>query len=232
MRNMRNKFFILFVLGLATGAVRAAGGMTEVTYMDQEADAGGYVTRYLVTDRFLRMDYGRDREDFVLLDRREKRAYNVNHERREVLIFETGPLAIEKPKTWDTDDDVLSDRDAQKRLNLIVNGKVCTRILASERFLPEVAQALAEFGEVMAATHATSYLATPPEQREPCDLARLVLEPRRWFKYGLTLDEVHYSGFSRRLLNYQAGVAVRPRAFEVPENYRQINLKAQQGVLP
>jgi len=229
---MNFKFFILMALGLAAGSARGVGGTTEVTYMDQEADAGGYVTRYLVTDRFLRMDYGRDREDFVLLDRREKRAYNVNHERREILVFEMSPLTIEKPKEWDTDDDVLSDRDSQKRLNLIVNGKVCTRILASERFLPEVAQALGEFGEVMAATHAATYMATPLEQREACDLARLVLEPRRWFKYGLTLDEVHYSGFSRRLLNYQAGVAVRPKVFELPDHYRQINLKAQRGVLP
>ncbi|MDP1682348.1 MAG: hypothetical protein Q8L39_11330 [Burkholderiales bacterium] len=229
---MKIKLFIVMVLGLAAGSAQGAGGMTELTYMDQEADAGGYVTRYLVTDRFLRMDYGRDREDFVLLDRREKRVYNVNHERHEVLMFEMSPLTIDKPKEWDTDDDLLSDKGAQKRLNLIVNGKVCTRILASERFLPEVAQALGEFGEVMAATHAATYLATPVEQREACDLARLVLEPRRWFKYGLTLDEVHYSGFSRRLLNYQSGVAVRPKVFEVPENYRQINMKTQRGGQP
>ena len=229
---MRIKLFIVMVLGLAAGSARGAGGMVEVTYMDQELNSGGYVTRYLVTDRFLRMDYGRDREDFVLMDRREKRVYNVNHERHEVLVFEMGPITIEKPKDWDTDDDVLSDRDAQKRLNLRVNGKICTRILASERFLPEVAQALAEFGEVMAATHAATYMATPPEQREACDLARLVLEPRRWFKYGLTLDEVHASGLSRRLLNYKADVAVRLKAFEVPENYRQINMKTQSGIPP
>ena len=123
---MKIKIFIVMVLGPAAGSARGAGGMTEVTYMDQEADAGGYVTRYLVTDRFLRMDYGRDREDFVLLDRREKRAYNVNHERHEVLVFEMSPLTIEKPKEWDTDDDVLSDKGAQKRLNLTVNGK-CAR---------------------------------------------------------------------------------------------------------
>lgn len=212
-------------LGLLAGSAHAAGGMTEVTYMDQEADAGGYVTRYLVTDRFLRMDYGRDREDFVLLDRREKRIYNVNHARFEILIFDWAPLTIDKPKEWDTDDDVLSDKGAEKRLNLLVNGKICTKIRASERFLPEVAQALAEFGEAMAATHAAAYAATPVEQREPCDLARLILEPRRWYKYGLTLDEVHYSGFSRRLLNHQSAVAIRPKVFELP-GYRQINMKA------
>ena len=74
--------------------------MTEVTYMDQEDTGGGYVTRYLVTDRFLRMDYGRDREDFVVFDRRDKRVYNIAHDRRQVLVFEPGALNIAPPAAW------------------------------------------------------------------------------------------------------------------------------------
>ena len=228
---MNIKYFIVMALALGASAARAAG-MSEVTYMDQEANSGGYVTRYLVTERYLRMDYGRDREDYVLFDRLEKRAYNVNHERHEVLMFEPGPIPIEKPKDFDVGEDILSDKDSQKRLNLMVNGKICSRILASERFFPEIAQALGEFGEMMAATHALTYLATPVEQRDLCDLARLVLEPRRWYKYGLTLDELHYTGVSRRVLNYQAGVAVRPKVFEVPGNYRHIDMKTMSGGKP
>lgn len=229
---MNIRYFSVMAMLLGAGPACAAGGMSEVSYMDQEVNSGGYVTRYLVTDRYLRMDYGRDRDDYVLYDRREKRAYNVNHERHEVLVFEPGPIPFEKPKDWDTDDDILSDKDSQKRLNLIVNGKVCSRLLASARFFPEVAEALGEFGETMAATHALTYLATPVEQRDLCDLARLVLEPRRWYKYGLTLDELHYTGTSRRLLNYQSGVAVRPKVFEVPVHYRQIDMKKMSGVKP
>ena len=110
-----------------------------------------------------------------------------------------------------------------------MNGVVCSRITASERFLPEVAQALMEFQDAMAATHAATYLATPLEQRDACDLARLVLEPRRWFKYGLALDELRNDGFSRRLLNYQADIAVRPKVFEVPADYRQMTVKELRG---
>ena len=223
------KTLLLIMLLFATGRVLADGGMTEVTYMDQEATGGGYVTRYLVTDRFLRMDYGRDREDFVVYDRREKRVYNVVHDRRQVLVFEPAPLQLEPPSEWKIKEDILDDRNAQKRFDLIVNGVVCSRITASERFLPEVAQALMEFQDAMAATHAATYLATPPEQRDACDLARLVLEPRRWFKYGLALDELRNDGFSRRLLNYQADIAVRPKVFEVPADYRQMTVKELRG---
>ena len=223
------KKLLFMMLLFAAGRALAAGGMTEVTYMDQEATGGGYVTRYLVTDRFLRMDYGRDREDFVVYDRREKRVYNVVHDRRQVLVFEPAPLQLEPPSDWKIKEDILDDRNAQKRFDLTVNGVVCSRITASERFLPEVAQALMEFQDAMAATHAATYLATPPEQRDACDLARLVLEPRRWFKYGLALDELRNDGFSRRLLNYQADITVRPKVFEVPADYRQMTVKELRG---
>jgi len=226
---MKLKRFIVLCLLLATRYALAAGGMTEVTYMDQEAEGGGYVTRYLVTPRFLRMDYGRDRDDYVLYDRSEKRAYNINHERREVLVFEPGPLRVEPPKDWRIKEDILDDQNAEKKVEIIVNGTVCTRLTASERFLPEVTQALMEFQETMVATQAATYLATPPEERDPCDLARFVLAPRRWFKYGLSLDELDSNGFSRRLLNYQTDIALRPAIFGIPAGYRQINLKQMRG---
>jgi hypothetical protein len=223
------KKLLLIMLVFSAGRVMAEGGMTEVTYMDQEETGGGYVTRYLVTDRFLRMDYGRDREDFVVFDRRDKRVYNVAHDRRQVLVFEPGALKIAPPANWKIKEYIHDDRNGQKRFDLAVNGVVCSRITASERFLPEVAQALMEFQEVMAATHAATYLATPPEQRADCNLARLVLEPRHWFKYGLALDEVRNDGFSRRLLNYQADIAVRPKLFEVPADYRKIGVTELRG---
>ena len=223
------KKWLFMMLLFVAGRALAAGGMTEVTYMDQEATGGGYVTRYLVTDRFLRMDYGRDRDDYVLFDRNAKRAYNINNERREVLIFEPGPLHVEPPKDWNIKEDILDDQNAEKKVDIIVNGTVCSRLTASQRFLPGVAQALMEFQETMAATQAATYLATPPEERDPCDLARLVLAPRRWFKYGLSVDELDNNGFSRRLLNYQADGAVRPKLFEVPAGYRQINFKEMRG---
>ncbi len=226
---MKLKGFIVLCLLLAARYALAASGMTEVTYMDQEAEGGGYVTRYLVTPRFLRMDYGRDRDDYVLYDRSEKRAYSINNGRREVMVFEPGPLHLDPPKEWNIKEDVLNERNAEKRVDIIVNGTVCSRLTASARFLPEVAQALMEFQETMAATQAATYLATPPEERDPCDLARLVLEPRRWFKYGLSLDELDNNGFSRRLLNYQADIALRPAIFDIPAGYRQLNLQQIRG---
>ena len=212
-----------------TNAAWAIGGMTELAYMDQEQTGGGYVTRYLVTERYLRLDFGRDREDFVLFDRREKRVYNISNEQKEVLVFEPGEVAVKPPKTWIIKEDMQEKRNSQQRVDLVVNGTVCARIAAAENFLPDVAKALQEFHQVMAATHAATYLATPVEQRDDCDLARLILIPERWFKYGMPYDELRSNGFSRRLLNYQADVAIRPKAFEIPEDYHVVRFKDLKG---
>lgn len=222
---------LLALFGFAWSApVLALGGMTELNYMDQEATGGGYVTRYLVTDRYLRLDFGRDRDDFVLFDRKEKRVYNVTHDRQEILVFEPGVVQVKQPKKWEIKEDVLESKGSQIRVDLIVNGTVCTRLAASQRFLPDVAKALLEFQELMAATQSNTYLATPADQRDDCDLARLILDPQRWFKYGMPFDEVRVNGFSRRLLSYESDIAVRPKAFELPENYRMIRFKDAQGI--
>jgi hypothetical protein len=226
------KYFWPIFLLLCSGSALALGGMTELTYMDQEATGGGYVTRYLVTDRYLRLDYGRDREDFVLFDRKEKRVYNVNNDQREILVFEPGAVQVKPPKKWEIKEDLLDSNSSEKRVDLVVNGTVCTRLAAAQGFLPDVAQALQDFQEVMASTHAGTYLATPQDQRDDCDLARLILAPARWFKYGMPFDEVRSNGFSRRLLNYKTDVAVRPKALALPAGYRMIRFKNVQGTAP
>jgi len=226
------RYYLYLVFLLLSESVMAGGGMSELTYMDQEADGGGFVTRYLVTDRYLRLDFGRDRDDFVLFDRLQKKAYNINHERQEILVFEPGVVQVKPPKNWEIREDILDNNTSRKLLNLIVNGTVCARFAASEKFLPEMAKALQEFQEVMAATHSSTYLATPEDQRDDCDLARLILAPERWFKYGMPFDELRSNGFSRRLLNYKADVAVRPSALQLPENYRLIPFKEVQGKAP
>lgn len=221
---------MLLMLGpMCAGTAVAAAGMTELNYMDQEATGGGYVTRYLVTDRYLRLDFGRDRDDFVLFDRKEKRVYNVSNERHEILIFEPGVVLVKPPQKWEIKEDILDHKGAQIHVDLVVNGTVCARIAASEKFLPDVAKALQEFQELMASTHSGTYLVTPEDQRDDCDLARLVLDPQHWFKFGMPFDELRNNGFSRRLLHYKEDMAIRPKAFELPENYHMIRFKELQG---
>lgn len=223
------KHLFAFLLMFVTIASRADDGVVEITYMDQELDRGGYVTRYLVSEHFLRMDFGQDSDDYVLYDRRARRVFNVNHERREALVIDYEPVNYPKPERWSVDEYTRQNTDGKRRFELSVNGTTCSRMVAMEKLAPDAAQAMAEFAEALAATQAETYRATPSDQQQPCDLARFVLEPRRWYQYGVPVDEVDANGLSRRLLSYSASVKARPTLFAVPARYRQVNLKDLRG---
>lgn len=225
----RTLALVLCCLGLAAHAENDSATMAEVNFMDQPADGGGYVTRLLVTDRYLRMDYGQDRDDYVLFDRQAHLAYNVTHDQRQIMLIEPGTVTVPKPEKWQVKEDVLTEERGQRTFDIEVNGATCSRITASPAFLPDVAQALGDFNELMVATQSATYLATPPDQRRPCDLARYILEPRLWVKSGFPIYEADANGSIRRLLNYQTGVPVRRGIFTLPETYRTVRLRDLQG---
>lgn len=223
------KTLLTAVFLFAAAMAMADDKVLEVTYMDQEPNRGGYVTRYLVSEHFLRMDFGQDGDDFVLYDRRVKRIFNINHAQREALVIDYEAVTYPKPKDWEVEEDTRQNSDGKRRFELSVDGTVCSRIVAMEKLAPDAALAMAEFAEALAATQAATYQATPADQQRPCDLARFVLEPRRWYQYGVPVDEVHTNGLSRRLLNYSASYKAKPTLFAVPVRYRQVNLKDMRG---
>jgi hypothetical protein len=222
---MKSLLVVLFAAWVAT--VRAET-MVEVSFMDQPADGGGYVTRYLVTERYLRMDYGQDRDDFVLFDRVNRVAYNVVHEARQILLIEAGPV-VERPRQWEVEEDLLVEERGSRTFDIKVNGKHCSRVTASPSFLPDVAHAMVEFNDLMAGAQSATWQATPAELRHPCDLARLVLDHRVWYRNGLPVYEADADGFVRRLLNYQAGLESRKTLFALPRSYQVIRLKDLQA---
>lgn len=211
------------------GVSFAGGAVSEITYMDQAPKGGGYVTRYLVSDDFLRMDFGRDRDDYVLYDRHSKRIFNVTHDARQVLVIDAAPVSYPLPKEWSVREHTLQRSEGKRRFEISVNGETCMRVMAMERFLPEVNAALGEFAQALAATQADTFRATPPEMQQSCELMRYVLEPTRLYQFGLPVDEVHHDGLSRRMLNSATDVKPRPGLFDVPPGYRQISLKEMRG---
>lgn len=219
---------LIFLLSCAALAARA-DSMLEVSFMDQRGDAGGGITRYLVTDRYLRMDYGQERDDYVLFDRQKKRVYNVTHDQRTIMLIEPGVVTIPKPEKWKVNEDTLQEERGKRSYDIEVNDIKCSRITAAQNFLPDFVDALGDFNELMAATQAATYLATPPELRHPCELARYVLEPRRWIGSGFPLYEANTDGSIRRLLDYKTGMPIRPSLFKLPETYRTIRLRDMQG---
>jgi len=221
------KWFVLLVM-FAAGAAQAAQmtesrhmiglrHMTELRYVDQDPGDPPYATRILVTPDYLRMDTGEDDGDFVLLDRRQHKAFNVMRESRLAMVFVPATLPP-RPESWKSRLLVKPHAKGAQRYRLLVNGQTCSEGVADRRAVPDAARAMAELKTVLAATQYRVWRDTPVELRHDCDLANLVWEADSTLRMGLTLEEREFNGRSRTLQG-RSSVPLKPELFRLPDGF-------------
>ena len=202
------------------GSIQAshAADMTVLYYRDQDPGTPSYLTRILVTPKFLRVDEGRDQADFVLLDRKTGILTNVLHDSKTNMRIRTRPLPAEARPSWQADERVEEVHPGTRRISLAVHGKVCTQTVAAEKLRPEATKALAEYKAALAWTQYQTYINTPEELRQDCDLVQYVWETDRALRYGLPIEEREYAGRTRQL-ERQGRERIKPGLFKLPAGY-------------
>jgi hypothetical protein len=209
--------YVAGLLLLACASVQAAG-MTELRYMDQDPGSAPYLTRILITERFLRLDNGQDDGDYALLDRQSGQVVNVLHDPRILMRMANHPLPVSRPLAYTVEEKVLPVREGTVRVQIFADGMLCSETVAAKGLLPDAARALAEFKSALAYTQLQTYRNTPEELRQPCDLAHHVWESGRGLAYGLPLEERDYAGRVRRL-SENAMKNLDSGLFDLPEGY-------------
>jgi len=218
------KWFVLLGL-LAAGAAQAAEmaglrHMTELRYIDQDPGDPPYATRILVTPDYLRMDTGEDDGDFVLLDRRQHKVFNVMRESRLAMVFVPATLPP-RPESWKSRLLVKPHTQGAQRYSLLVNGQTCSEGVVDRHAVPDAARAMAELKSVLAATQYRVWRDTPTDLRHDCDLANLVWEADSALRMGLTLEEREFSGRSRKLQG-RSSAPVKPELFRLPDGFAEM----------
>ncbi|TCV90465.1 hypothetical protein [Sulfurirhabdus autotrophica] len=224
---MLKKILILWMLAMPAWASQ----MLELNYLDQEKGTPAVPMRILITDQFMRIDDGNNKSDFLLLDRQEKRIFNVTHDRQEILKIDAGVVTMQKPAKWVVREEV-TDLPKQgkgaKKVNIFVNDTMCMQITAVEGFLPDAVSALRRYNETLAQVQAQTFMATPPELQNDCDLAQTVFEFGRELKYGLPLEATYHSGNTRRMVGYHM-INMDSQLFTLPKQYRTVSLDDIRG---
>lgn len=224
------RWLSLFALSWPLLALGAPPQMVELDYRDQDADTAVYRTRVLVTPAFMRLDYGNDRDDFVLLDRKKARVYNVTHQDRQILEISGGKFALTRPDPWLLRHEVAAAPLGKRtqKIKLYVNDVLCSEVTAQPGLLPDAVAALKQYRLVLSQVQAGVSGLQQPEQREYCGLAHHVFETSRELDFGLPLAEQYQDGRRRELANYTRR-PVEPRLFELPAEYRRINIQTLRG---
>lgn len=208
--------------GLIFSTAVWAGGnktMTRVDYRDRDPGSEAYLTRLLVTPNFMRIDYGNDADDFILLDRKSRKIFNVMRDRKEILELVPGKVELKKPLVWQVREDIQPQSRGLRAAKIYVNDVLCSEVEAAPGVLPDVVKALGEYRSALEATQARTYAATPSELQAECDLAQNVFETQRELRFGLPVKELYKSGRSRELIGQRAET-LAPALFQLPSGYR------------
>ncbi len=195
-----------------------AADMIEIRYQDGEADGSTYVTRYLVTDRYLRMDEGHDDADFTLLDRKTRKIVNVIHDSKVIVTMHDRKLPNAPPHAYSVEKKVTPVRKGTMRIQVLADGKVCSETVAAARLFPDAALALAEYKTALAYTQWVTYQITPKELRQDCDLVQHVWQADYALSQGLPIEDRDYSGRVRQYLDGKK-TPLRPKLFALPKTY-------------
>ncbi len=206
------------LLGMST--VQAAD-MIALRYVDQDPGDSPYLTRILVTPDFMRMDGGEDAGDFVLLDRRQRKVFNVMRDSMLVMVFSPGALPA-KPVNWKAQLITGKAERGTQRFSLAVKGVVCSEGIVARRAAPDVARALAELKSILAATQYRVWQDSPRDLQHDCDLANQVWESGATLKLGLLLEGREYTGRTRQLES-ESKQPLQPELFRIPDGITAIN---------
>lgn len=195
-------------------------------FQQQEPGIAPYATRMIITRHFLRIDDGSGSRSFALLDRDKKIIYSVAYSNQAILVIRGRPVAGESPIPIEMDARRIDHPDAPTiggkhpvEYSLLVNGKVCSHVIAVPGLLPGALAALREFQRVLAGQHAADLPKTPVSMLDPCFVADHVFAPVRELQYGFPVRQWGANGKKRDLVNYDVNFKVDPALFKLPAGF-------------
>lgn len=225
------KKLVLLVLSsfLIVACSKSQPGPLMLLYSEAEHNVEPYLSRTIITDQFVRMDYNVDDEDFILFDRKAEKIYSVNHSDKTVMEIGKRPVDIESPIALNLSEGARAiEEDAPKisghplrHIQLMVNDVQCMDLMVAEKLLPRASQAMQEYLTLLSGEHARILPAIPADMHEPCDLAQHIYAPTRQYSQGFPILERHKTGYSRTLLDYQEDYEPAKGLFDLPKDYRR-----------
>jgi hypothetical protein len=218
------KVALLLLCALALNA--AAAEMNEIRYLDQDPEQPAYSSRILILGDRLRMDYGRDQEDFILFDRSSGMVWLVAHgEHRATGIPARSMKQVAKtaawPKGWQFSQDHQTS-GANALFQVRLNDQLCVEFKTAP-ILKDEARLLRDFRRALAGNQADAWNGTPETLRQPCTLVVDVHQAGLEYQQGLPLAIRYWDGRSR-LYQSHATRAAQPALFELPTGYQRFVL--------
>ncbi len=224
------KYLLLLLLG-ALALHAAAAEMTEIRYRDQDADQTAYTSRILILGEKMRMDYGRDEEDYILFDRAAGMVWLVAHGEHRLTGIPAQPLArVAKLAAWPQGWRLDQSRQASGGNVLFqarLNDQLCVEYKTAP-ILKKEARLLRDFRRALAANQAVAWNGMPESLRAPCMLLLDVRQAGLEYQQGLPLAIRYWDGRGRVYQSHEARPA-QPALFALPDGYQRFTVAVPTG---
>jgi len=205
--------------------------VTVLEFNEVETGLDPYLTRMLVSDRYIRIDDGEQSDGYVLFDRLKKRIFSVVHENESILVVDPIYPLQNAPADLRIRSD-LQGLDEAPAISGIkpdyyqfqANDTLCYHLIVADGFLPEVTQALQDYQSVLAAQQQETLKSTPKELQTPCFLANYIYAPTVYISKGFPLEQWDEFGYHRSLSSVKDEVSVNQSAFTLPDGYEYFSI--------
>ena len=227
MKLIKQSLYSIFFLLLSSPIFASPIKSLVLHYDEEEVGAGVQTMRYIINDKFLRIDGDSADTDFILFDRNKKTVFSVNHEDKTILKISHKPW---QPPEYDFSVSIKEDEltDAPKVFGRQVysyqvkaKDTACTTVLLVKDIHMNRLQVLYEFQNIMSGQQVATLNNTPKEFQTPCFLVDQVFHKANYLKVGLPIQVSYSRGYSKFLKAIDES-EIDSNLFLLPKNYEEI----------
>ena len=217
----------------AQQGVKTSRGATLLNFVEFEKSVEPYATRLIVTGQYMRFDDGEGSADFVLYDRQKEVIYSVNSSEETIMAVHRKHVELNAPYELNLthvkldnlqDAPTIAGKQAE-HYQFSANGERCYDVIIVPGLMPDVVDALREFGELLASDSKVTFNTLPADLQKPCDISMNTFAPGRHLEFGFPIQEWSMNGSGRSLLAYQLDYQADPALFVLPADYRQFSVQ-------
>jgi hypothetical protein len=206
----------------------------ELMYNEQEPGTDVYKVRFIVSDKYIRIDdVGDESNDggsgYIIYDHYKRTIYSVSHFDKSILVipyYEFKSPVIESGIKVNykalTDAPKISGKTVYN-YTAHAESEKCMDIQLVSGMLPKITKILKEYQGVLAGQQVKVLKTTPAEYQTTCFLYDQVYNDGKYYEKGLPIQEWHSNGKQRVLVSYKE-TKVDSSIYDLPSGYREYSL--------
>jgi len=222
---------ITFILSTTQNVLAAKTIAYELIYDEQEPGTDVYKVKFVVSDKYIRIDDIDDGESsgYIIYDHNKRIIYSVSHFDKSILVIPY--YEFKKPDMKDKvkvnykaliDAPKVSGKTVYNYIAYAGSEK-CMDIQLVSGLLPHVAKILKAYQANIAGQQAKVLKTTPAEYQTACFLYDQVYNNGEYYEKGLPIQEWHSNGKRRVLISYKE-IKVDSKIYNLPGDYKEYSL--------